>query len=726
VPSAQVARPPGPRSRIPGRLELRFLRDPPGFLRDLATYGELAHFRFRSTDVYLVTSPESIKRVLAADHRGFVKGQSMQESKRVLGEGLLTSEGHLHHRQRRLLQPAFHARRVADYSATMVDVIERATTSWEAGQTRDVHREMSELTIRVVSETLFSTDLERDAGEIVEALGFAVSMIGRLTLPGAQLWERLPFPSSRRFARALARLDRATEEILERRRANGGDGDDVLALLLAAQAEGNGAGLSDRQVRDETITLLLAGHETTANLLSWTWFLLSQHPEVESRLHDELDDVLGGRVPTVDDLPRLVYTGMILNEAMRLYPPVWAMGRRAIHDYELDGYTIPAGSVVALNAYVMHHDPRFYPDPFRFDPERWSDDERRKRPKYAYFPFGGGPRVCLGEGFAWTEARLVLATLAQRWRLRLAQGHRVIAAPVLTLRPEHGLRMVLEARAGRSRRLPATNGREPYWDAAAEVWRQGREQILWRRHSDAVNAALVERWLPGRARRLLKTDLWDEAVGDGLVAALTDRADETVGIDVSGSVIEAARSRHPRLTAVRADVRRLPFEDASFDAVVSNSTLDHFDSATDIAAALRELHRVLRSGGTLVLTLDNPENPLVAAARALPRSWLNRAWLRYGRVTARIGLLPYYVGATVDADRLSAMLAGVGFEVRERTAIVHSPRIVASLAGALVERHGSPRARERFLRLLLGFEGLGGKRIRFRTGHFVAVRAARL
>jgi cytochrome P450/ubiquinone/menaquinone biosynthesis C-methylase UbiE len=701
-------------------------------MRDLATYGDLAHFRFRSTDIYLATDPEDIKRVLAADHRGYIKSQSMQETKRVLGEGLLTSEGELHHRQRRLIQPAFHHRRVDEYATAMADLAESAASTWRDGEVRDVHPEMSGLTIRIVSKTLFSTDLDGEAPEIVEALSRSIPILARMPLPLSSLWERSPLPSARRFAASLDRLERASRDIVERRRAEPDAPDDLLALLLEARGNGNGTGIGERQVRDETVTLLLAGHETTANLLSWAWYLLARNPDIEARLHAELDEVVGDRPVTPGDLPDLVYTGRVVNEALRLYPPVWAMGRRAIVDHEIGGYAIKTGSIVAINPYVMHHDPRFFPDPFRFDPDRWTDEQRRTRPKYAYFPFGGGPRLCLGESFAWNEARLVLAAFARRWRLRPAPGQRVEPAPGLTLRPKHGMRMRIERRErrrpvgfARSAAVPSDATQRPYWDAAAGLWHHGGAQTLWRRHSDAVNTALVERWLPGDLGRVLKTDLWDEAVGEGLVGALASRSRETLGIDVSDEVVTAARARHPALATERADVRNLPFADASFDAVVSNSTLDHFDSSTDILAGLGELQRVLRPGGTLLITLDNPANPLVALSKALPRTALNRVWLRHGRLTGRIGLLPYYVGATVGRRQLVAMLERSGFEVRGVAAIAHFPRVLASLVGAALARSGSAAAGERFLRVLGSFERLSGSRARFRTGHFVAVRAVR-
>lgn len=721
-----IALPPGPRSRVPLRLEHRFLRDPPGFLRELSTYGDIAHMRFLSRRVYLVTDPELIQRVLAADHRSFVKGRSMEEARRVLGDGLLTSEGEYHHRQRRLLQPALQRTRVEALAGRMTELAERRISAWRAGETLDLHLELSRLTLEIVADTLLSVDLERESEEIAKALTYSVSMIGRLTLPAAKVWERSPLQSARRFRAAVRRLERATHDILERRRALSHDPDDAITLLLGAQQDGEHA-VTDRQVRDEAITLLLAGHETTANLLTWALYLLWKHPEVEARLRAELEAVIGDRPPTVHDAAALEYAEQVLNETLRLYPPVWAMGRIALEDYRLDGYTIPAGSVVALNAWVMHHDARFYPDPFAFDPGRWTPDARRGRPRYAFFPFGGGPRICMGATFAMLEAKLVLATLLRHWQFRLAAGQRVEAAPVLTLRPRHGLRMTLAPSSG-----PETAGAErgnpspagEFWDHAVELWGHGRQR-LWRRHSDGVNARLVDRWLPQGVRRVLKTDLWDEAVGEGLYPTLSARAEATVGIDASPGVVRAACDRYPGLVAEEADVRRLPFANESFDAAVSNSTLDHFDSAADILAALRELHRVLEPGGLLVLTLDNPANPFVALTRLLPRELINRFWLDHARGAARVGMLPYYVGITVGGEHLRALLAAAGFELRDLRPIMHAPRPLAILAGAFVEHRGSPRATARLARTLELCERLESSRLRFRTGHFTAVLATR-
>jgi cytochrome P450/ubiquinone/menaquinone biosynthesis C-methylase UbiE len=717
--------PPGPRSRIPGRLELQYLRDPLGFLRDLSTYGDIVHFRFRATDIYLVTDPELIQQALAADHRVFVKGASMQQTERILGNGLLTSEGEFHHSQRRLIQPALHKARVEALGDSMVELAERRATEWRDGETRNMHVELSRLTIEIVAKTLFSVDLSRDSGEIVAALHETVSVIARLALPFGPLWERSPLPSARRFEAGVERLHRATAEILERRRALG-DVDDAMSHLLRAQQGNNGDGLSDRQVRDEAMTLLLAGHETTASTLTWALYLLSQHPEVERRVRDELATVIGDRDATTEDADALEYTSGVLHEALRLYPPVWGMPRRTIAPYELDGYSIPTGSIVAFNQWVMHHDPRFWPDPFAFDPTRWTNKAQESRPRYAFFPFGGGPRICLGPAFAMLESQLVLATLLRHWRFRLADGQRVEIAPVLTLRPRYGMHMELEQadRALRRRPLRATARDDDFWAAAVELWAAG-DQRIWRRHSDSVNSRLLQRWLPQDLGRVLKTDLWDEAVGEGVYSSLAARAETTIGVDVSHSVVEAASSRHPGLVSTRADVRTLPFGDALFDAVVSNSTLDHFDSTVDILEALREFRRVLRPGGLLVLTLDNPANPFVALTRALPRGRLNRLWLAHAGRASRLGLLPYYVGVTVGRTRLCELLRTAGFDVREVTAIMHAPRPLAILAGALIERRGSTRLGERLGRLFEALERLERSPVRFRSGHFTAVLARR-
>jgi cytochrome P450 len=276
-----------------------------------------------------------------------------------------------------------------------------------------------------------------------------MALFPRFMLPFFDLIRRLPLPSNRQADQARQRLDSLMYRIIQERRASGIDKGDLLSMLLLAQdEEGDGSGMTDQQLRDEVLTLLLAGHETTANALTWTWYLLSQHPAAEAQLHTELDTVLAGRLPTVDDLLQLRYTRMVLAESMRLYPPAWIIGRRAVQDYEVGGYVIPARSIVIVCPYLMHRDPRYYPEPEVFDPQRWAPEAEAARPKFAYFPFGGGARQCIGEGFAWMEGTLLIATLAQQWQMRLVPGHPVALRPLITLRPKHGMRMVLHTRRG--------------------------------------------------------------------------------------------------------------------------------------------------------------------------------------------------------------------------------------------------------------------------------------
>jgi cytochrome P450 len=442
-----VRPPPGPRERLPGAYTLSFWRDPIGSLLALSRdYGDVVHWKFAGTDTYLLKDLEHIRRVLVTDHRAFMKGRALQVARRVLGNGLLTSEGDFHDRQRRLLQPLFLPERVATYGPAIVEAAERTSHRWREGDTVDVQREMARLTLAIVGETIFAADLTGETDELADALTTALDGLNLFMLPYAGALERLPLPPMRRFRRAQGRLDRTVARLLDDRRKSEATGDDLPSVLLtAAEREG----WRTTEMRDEAITILLAGHETTATALTWTWYLLACHPDVQAKLHRELEQELGGRAPGADDLPRLVYAGMVVSEALRLYPPAWLIGRRALVDYELEGYTIRAGSIVIVSPYVTHHDPRFYPDPFRFDPERWTAERRRERPRYSYFPFGGGPRVCIGETFAWTEALLVLATLARRWTMRPLAGYEAELEPRVTLRPRGGMPMTL-ARRGRS------------------------------------------------------------------------------------------------------------------------------------------------------------------------------------------------------------------------------------------------------------------------------------
>lgn len=440
--------PPGPKPILPGFHFLALRRDRIGFLTNLAReYGEIAHFKLGPVPVYLLTNPEHIRDVLITHNKQFMKGEGLQRAKRLLGEGLLTSEGEFHLRQRRLAQPAFHRQRIAGYADTMVDYARQMREDWQPGETRDIAREMMRLTLAIAGKTLFGTDVVKEADEIGAALSTTMEAFNRLTLPFSNLIEKLPLPSVRRFEQAKERLDATIYRIIEERRASDEDQGDLLSMLIQARdTEGDGTGMTDLQLRDEAMTIFLAGHETTANALTWTWYLLSQNPVEEARFHEEIDQVLAGRLPTAEDYPRLKYAERVFAESMRLYPPAWLIGRRALSDYVIDGYTIPAGAILLMSQYVMHHHPKFFPEPERFDPERWTPEAKEARPQFSYFPFGGGPRLCIGEQFAWMEGVLVMATFAQRWRMRLAPGHPVAKQPLVTLRPKHGMKMVLAPR----------------------------------------------------------------------------------------------------------------------------------------------------------------------------------------------------------------------------------------------------------------------------------------
>jgi cytochrome P450 len=440
---------PGPPWRYPGGHLLAMRRDSLRFLTDVARrYGDIARFGMGPVELYLLSRPEWIRDVLVTHADRFHKGRGLERAKRLLGQGLLTSEDPVHLRQRRMMQPAFHRERISGYASVMSEYAARHVEGWRHGETRDMSKEMSRLTMAIVGKTLFDADVASEADELGKALTVAIETFGKtIALPFFEIHDRLPLPSNRRFEKARARIDATIARLIAERRRSSQGRTDLLSLLVAAQdVEGDGAGMTDAQVRDEAVTIFLAGHETTANALTWTWYLLSQNPEAEARLHAELDTFARNTALGFGDLPALRYTEMVLAESMRLFPPAWILGRRALVDYEVGGYVIPEGSIVTACQWVTHRDPRFFPAPERFDPERFRPEAREARPKFSYFPFGGGPRICIGESFAWMEGVLLLATLARHWRLRLVPGHAVVPLPSITLRPRHGMRMVLERR----------------------------------------------------------------------------------------------------------------------------------------------------------------------------------------------------------------------------------------------------------------------------------------
>ena len=414
---------------------------PLDFLTGLARdYGGAAHFRIGPQHMFLFSDPELVREVLVTRNASFMKGLALQRTKVVLGEGLLTSEGELHRRQRRLAQPAFHRERINRYAEVMIERAARTRERWRDGEELDVAHEMMRLTLAVVAKTLFDADVDDEADEIGRSLTELLLMFPLLVHPLSDFLRKLPLPQVRRFHRALERLDRTIYAIIEERRRSGEDRGDLLSMLLLAQdEEGDGGMMTDTQLRDETMTLFLAGHETTANALAWTWYELARNPEVERELHRELDAVLGGSLPTPADYARLPYTEMVLAESMRLHPPAWGVGRYALEDVAIGEWTVPRKGLVIVSQYVTHRLARFWPDPERFDPLRFTPEQKQSRPRLAYFPFGAGPRVCIGESFAWMEGVLILATLAQRWRF--VGGAEVVPQALVTLRPKGGMRM---------------------------------------------------------------------------------------------------------------------------------------------------------------------------------------------------------------------------------------------------------------------------------------------
>jgi cytochrome P450 len=410
-------------------------------------YGPIVRFRFGTREVYFMSHPDYVKHVLQEHNRNYHKSLAYDKTRPMLGYGLLTSEDEFWRRQRRLVQPAFHRKYIGSFATTMTDATDAMLERWEpyaqTGQPFDVAKEMMRLTLTIVGKTLFSTDVSGEADRVGQALTIALEHTSKRMQALFDLGEKLPTPENRRFNEAIRTLDEVVYGMIEERRRTGAAYNDLLSLLLHAQDEDTGERMSDKQLRDEAMTIFLAGHETTANALSWTWYLLSKHPDVARTLRAEVNQVLGGRVPTLEDLPKLRYTKMVIDESLRLFPPAWGVGRTALGDDEIDGYRIPGGAIVALSAYVTHRLPEFWDNPEGFDPERWTPERNEKRPRFAYFPFGGGPRLCIGNNFALMEAQLIVATIAQRYRIDLVPGHPIVPEPMVTLRPKHGVLMTL-------------------------------------------------------------------------------------------------------------------------------------------------------------------------------------------------------------------------------------------------------------------------------------------
>jgi cytochrome P450 len=424
--------------------------DPLGVFLDASRrFGDIAYLKVGPLHGFLLNHPDHIRHVLQDNARNYHKSPLYEKVKVAVGEGLLTSEGSHWLRQRRMAQPAFHRQRISGFAAVMAETAQELAVGWQAaaaqGAPVDVADEMMAVTQRIVLRTLLGGAMGVLGGELGRAWSLVNQHIGE-SFWSLGLTDRWPTPKNLRFRRALAVLDTAVQQIIDARRQSGGGSDDLLSMLMSARDEETGQAMTDRQLRDEVMTLLLAGHETTSLALAWTWYLVSQHAHARRRMEDELDEVLEGRVPTFSDLANLPYTRMVIEEAMRLYPPAWGISRVAMAPDEVGGYQLPAGWLVFVVPFVMHRHPRYWENPEAFDPERFTPDRSAARPKFVYLPFGAGPRQCIGNQFAIIEAHLVLATLAQRYRLEMIAGHRVEPWPLVTLRPRHGIRMQVQSR----------------------------------------------------------------------------------------------------------------------------------------------------------------------------------------------------------------------------------------------------------------------------------------
>lgn len=424
-----------------------FRKNPTDFLTKLSKLGDVTTFRVGPAQAFLINHPDLIRDLLVANNHKFIKGRALQRAKSLLGEGLLTSEKEFHLRQRRMIQPAFHRNRINEYAKAMIEFSDKLSGEWRDGDERDVDREMMRLTLNIVGKTLFNADVGSDAAQIGAAMTTIVSMFNFMLLPFSELLEKLPLPQVRRLKHARKTLDEVIYKIINERRKSGEDTGDLLSMLLMAQDEETGGAMSDKQVRDECLTLFLAGHETTANALTWTFYLLSQNPESEAKFHAELDEVLDDKPLTPEDYPRLKYTEQILAESMRIFPPAWTMGRLAVEPHEFNNFHIPEKSLVLASPFVTHHDRRFWENPEEFLPERWETlSIKEAGNKFIYLPFSKGVRSCIGESFAWMEGVLLLANLGRRWKLSLMPEQKIAMQAMITLRPKFGMKMRIEKR----------------------------------------------------------------------------------------------------------------------------------------------------------------------------------------------------------------------------------------------------------------------------------------
>jgi cytochrome P450 len=453
VRRGQYLYPPGLRFNLPFYRFHGFFdpQNPILLFEHLRRYGRAAHYRILRNDVVLLNDPADIGEVLIDKAASFGKDRTQKRMKILLGEGLITSDGETHRRGRRIAAPAFHRRRIEGYAGQIVSLAAEMREQWKPSVEFDISVEMMRLALQVVARTLFDTEVTPEIHEINDQVNIIMDLYHFLvTLPRAELLLNSPLPKMRRFRAAKKRLDEVVDGMIRSRLAEVGARSgssvhgDLLSMLVTAkddEAGGDGHRLTSEELRDQVLTLFLAGFETVANALSWTWLLLGQNPDAERRLHAEIDAVVGGRLPTLEDMARLEYTGMVLSESMRLYPPAWAMGREVLEDVSIGPYRLRKGTMVFFSQYIVQRDPKWFPEPERFVPERFTPAAKAGRPRFAYFPFGGGGRQCIGESFAWMEATLALVTLVQRWRVELVQDQKIELQPKITLRPKNGIRV---------------------------------------------------------------------------------------------------------------------------------------------------------------------------------------------------------------------------------------------------------------------------------------------
>jgi cytochrome P450 len=445
---SSLGRPPGPKGRFLLGSIVEVSKDWLGFYQRCADeYGDVVLVHLAHVPIYLVVHPRDIESVLVTNAANFTKSADYRALARVLGKGLLTSEGDFWQRQRSLIQPAFHKQNILAYAGVMTSAAASMLNSWRDFEERNLHEDMMRVTLEIVGQCLYGAEVSGEAARVGRAMevvmekfviNASLALLFSFDVPALMAW---------RERRAIRHLNEIIGAIIQERRRSHQAREDLLDMLLRAR-DADGKPMSDTQLRDEVMTLFLAGHETTAIALSWACYLIALNPDVESKLSEELRTVLGGRAPTPDDLPRLRYTEMVLKETLRLYPAVWGIGRRATKECELGGYRIPAGSNIFILQWRTQRDARFFPDPQRFDPERWREDPLRsgKVPRFAYFPFGGGPRVCVGASFAMMEATFLLAMIQQRYQLALVPGHPVEVLASVTLRPKYGIKMSVRRR----------------------------------------------------------------------------------------------------------------------------------------------------------------------------------------------------------------------------------------------------------------------------------------